>query len=143
MIARASGALLFAYFVVAGAGVVFLAAPSPVLQEVSAYQSTVIIWALFYLVGGLTAAACIIVRKFIQNTLPLWYFEIGGISLIITANVIYAYAIAQTAVMFDNSNVLAAAFVILAFAGGLVARCVETFRLVTALKQYSSEERAK
>lgn len=141
MIARASGALLFSYIVMSIAGVVFLAFPSATLSQVAVYDSTLIVWALFYLVGGLTAAGCIILRRYVVNTLPLWYFEIGGIALIVAANLVYAYAIAQTAIQFQENNILAASFVILAFAGGLVARSIETLRLVKTLKQYSSDER--
>lgn len=141
MIARASGALLFSYIVMAIAGAVFLAFPSATLSEVAVYDSTLIVWALFYLVGGLCAAACIVLRKYVANTIPLWYFEIGGIALIVAANLVYAYAIAQAAIQFQENTILAASFVILAFAGGLVARTIETLRLVKTLKQYSSDER--
>lgn len=141
MIARASGALLFAYVVIAVAGVVFILFPSETLSTVTAYDATVVIWGLFYVVGGSFAATCLVARRFVTNTVPLWYFEVAGIALIIAANLVYAYAIAQTAIQFGESNILAAAFIVLAFAGGLVARSIETLRLVKTLKQYSNDER--
>lgn len=138
MIPRASGALLFSYLIVAFAGVLFLVFPSTTLAEVASYHSTLVVWGLFYLIGGLSAAGCIIARKFVTNTLPLWYFEIAGISLIVSANIVYAYALAQTAMQLGELNILAAAIIVLGFAGGLIARIIETLRLARTIKKYSN-----
>lgn len=137
MIARASGALLIAYSVVTIAGVLFLVFPSPVLSQVVEYRPSVIAWGLFYVVGGLTAAVSIGLRHFIENTLSLWHFEIAGLSLIVAANIVYAYALAVTAFQTQEFNVLATAIIILGIAGGFVARSVETLRLVKKLKRLS------
>lgn len=140
MIARASGALLFSYFIIAIGGAVFLAFPSETLSQVQTYDASLVVWAMFYLVGGLFAAACIILRRFVKNTIPLWYFEIAGISLIVAANLVYAYAIATVALQFQEYTILAASFVVLAFAGGLVARSLETLRLVKMIQQYTKDK---
>lgn len=138
MIPRASGALLFSYIIVAFAGVLFLVFPSTTLAEVAAYHTTIIVWGLFYIIGGLSAASCILSRRFVKNTLPLWYFEVAGVSLIVSANVVYAYALAQTAMQFNELSILAAAVIVLGFAGGLIARIIETLRLARAIKRYSN-----
>lgn len=143
MIPRASGALLFSYMILAIAGVVFMLYPSPTLAEVGAYDATIIVWSLFYTVGGILAATSIVLRKFVTNTLPLWYFEIAGICLIITANLVYAYALAETSLQFAEPNVLAASIIVLGFAGGLIARVIETLRFTKNLKKYSNGEDKK
>lgn len=139
MIARASGALLFAYIILAIAGLVFLFVPSPTLENVATTSFTVIVWGMFYLVGGVLASTCIVARKFIKNTTPLWYFEMAGNSLIIAANLVYTYALASQAYSTGQYNIYATALVILAFSGGLVARSIETLRLVRVLKQFSQD----
>lgn len=140
MIPRASGALLFSYIIITIAGVLFLLYPSPTLAEVGAYEATIVIWSLFYVVGGILAATSITLRKFVSKTLPLWYFEIAGIASIVTANLLYAYALADTAFQFGELNVLAAAIIVLGFAGGLTGRIIETLRLTRYLKKYSNGE---
>lgn len=135
MIARASGALFFAYSVVTIAGVLFLLFPSPMLAQIVEYRSTMVVWSLFYVIGGLTAAISIVLRSIVKNTIPLWHFEIAGMSLIVVANLVYAYALAQTAFELQEFNILATAIIILGFAAGFVARSVETLRLVKTLNR--------
>ena len=139
MIARASGALLFAYLTLAIAGVVFIFVPSQAVETLSGTPLIVLTWGLFYVIGGFLAAFCVVARKFVKNTTPLWYFEVAGISLVVAANFVFAYALANGAMASGQFNVLAAALVILAFSGGLIARSVETLRLVSVLRQYSQE----
>lgn len=139
MIARASGALLFAYIVMMAAGLVFLFVPSQPVSEAATYTSTLVLWSLFYVVGGGLAAFCIIARRFVRNATPLWYFEVGGISLVVAANLVYSYALASSAITSGALNSLASSLVILAFSGGLIARSIETLRLVRTLKQFSTE----
>lgn len=135
MIARASGALFFSYSVVSIAGVLFLLFPSPELQQVVEYRSTLVIWGLFYVIGGLTAALSVALRGVFHNTIPMWHFEIAGLYLIVVANIVYAYALINTALDLQEMNALASAIILLGFAAGLVARSVETLRLVNSLNR--------
>lgn len=139
MIARASGALLFAYIVMMAAGLVFLFAPSLPVGEVATTQATLVLWSLFYVVGGALSAFCIIARRFVRNAIALWYFEVGGLSLVVAANMVYSYALASSAISSGAFNSLATSLVILAFSGGLIARSIETLRLVRTLKQFSTD----
>lgn len=140
MIQRSSGVLLTTYLILAVAGVVFLFAPSRAVETVSTTEFTTTIWGLFYLVGGAFSAISLILRAFVHHTLPLWLFELSGIFLIIAANIVYAYALITLSVHTQEYNAIATALIMFGFSGGLVARVVETLRLVRVLKQFAQEE---
>lgn len=137
MIARASRILLVAYLLVVATGLVFLTTPSPSLVSIAGYAVTLKLWALFYLVGGLTSSTAVIVRKRARNTAPLWYFEIAGISLIIAANLIYAYALYRTGLATEEYQVYGAAVLVVALSVVLFHVAWETVKHVRTLKQYS------
>lgn len=139
MFQRASGALLFAYLLLAAGGLFFVTTPSPTLRQVTAYGATVLIWGLFYLIGGTLSSVSLLLRRWVANTAPFWYFEIAGLCLIIAANFVYAYALFEAARQFGEFNVFALALVILAFSSGLIARAIETLRLIRVLKIFSYE----
>lgn len=133
MINRASGALFVAYSLVILSGIFFLLTPSLVLAEATDYGELVLVWGMFYLLGGLTSASSLLARAWMRNSVPLWYFETAGIALIVTANLVYAYALARTGFYYQEYNIIALAFVLAAYSAGLVARCVETLRFVRIL----------
>lgn len=139
MFQRASGALLSAYLLLSLGGLFFITTPSPILKQVSVYSATVLVWGLFYLLGGLVSSLSLLLRRWVANTAPFWYFEIAGLCLIIAANFVYAYALFETARVFEEFNVVAVSLVILAFSSGLIARVVETLRLIRTLKIFSYE----
>lgn len=140
MIQRSSGVLLATYLILAVAGVVFLFAPSRAVENVAHTDFTTIIWGLFYLIGGVFSATSVILRGFVKHTLPLWLFELSGIFLIIAANFVYAYALVALSTTTHEYNAIATALIMIGFSGGLVARSVETLRLVRVLKQFAQEE---
>jgi hypothetical protein len=133
MINRASGPLLAAYLMTFIAGIFFLGTPSLVLEDATEYNQLLVTWGLFYLAGGLIASLSLITRLFMRNSIALWYFEMSGIALVVTANFVYAYALARSGLYYHEGNIIAFALVILSFSFGLVARSVETFRLVRIL----------
>lgn len=139
MFQRASGALLSAYLLLTFGGLFFISTPSPVLRQISVYGATVFIWGLFYLLGGLISSLSLLLRRWVVNTAPFWYFEIAGLCLIVAANCVYAYALFETARAFGEFNIVALSLVILAFSLGLIARVIETLRLVRTLKLFSYE----
>lgn len=139
MFQRATGALLSAYLLLAFGGLFFVTTPSPVLRQVTVYSATVLIWGLFYLLGGAISSLSLLLRRWVTNTAPFWYFEIAGLCLIIAANFVYAYALFDTARQFGEFNVFALSLIILAFSSGLIARVVETLRLIRTLKFFSYE----
>jgi len=136
MISRASGALLFTYLLLSAAGFFFLLIPPPTV-ELIASGVTAVLFGLFYIVGGIVAAVSLVARRFVKSSGPLWYFEVGGISLLIVANISYSYTLSNSAIQLGHYYSLAAALVVLAFSGGLAARAIETLRLVRALKLFS------
>lgn len=140
MIQRSSGVLLTTYLILAVAGVVFLFAPSRAVDNVATTDLTNIIWGLFYLIGGAFSATSVILRAFLKHTLPLWLFELSGIFLVIAANLVYAYALITIGTTTQEYNTFATALIMIGFSGGLVARSVETLRLVKVLKQFAQEE---
>lgn len=140
MIQRSSGVFLATYLILAVAGIVFLFAPSRAVESVAHTEFTTIVWGLFYLIGGIFSAASVILRAFVQHTLPLWLFELSGIFLIIAANLVYAYALVSLGTTTHEYNAVATALIMIGFSGGLVAKSVETFRLVRVLKQFAQEE---
>lgn len=140
MIQRSSGVLLVMYLILAMAGVVFLFAPSRAVESVAHTDLTTLIWGLFYLVGGVFSATSMILRAFVKHTVPLWLFELSGIMLIIAANIVYAYALFTLSTTTHEYNAAATGLIMIGFSGGLVAKSVETFRLVRVLKKFAQEE---
>lgn len=140
MISRASGPLLVAYLMLFVAGGFFLIAPSIVLAEATDYNDLTVVWGLFYLCGGAVAAASLIARQFyriFKNRISLWYFETSGLSLVITANIVYAYTLVRAGLFYDESNLIALGLVLISFSSGLVARVIETRRLIKILVKMS------
>jgi hypothetical protein len=138
MVTRASGPLFIAYVMIFFAGALFLITPSLVLAESTDYSQLVVIWGLFYLVGGLVSVVALLSRgTFFKNNISLWYFEVSGIALSVTANLVYAYALAKTGFFYGEPNIVALALILLAFSSGLIARCIETLRLVRILVKMS------
>jgi hypothetical protein len=133
VVSRATGPLLIAYLLVTLAGIFFLITPSLVLAEAADYNELLTVWGLFYLVGGLVSTTSLLSRSFLRKSIALWYFEVSGLALIITANIVYAYALGQTGLYYREANIVALGLVLIGFSAGLVARCIETLRLVKLL----------
>lgn len=133
MVNRASGPLLVAYLMILSAGAFFIGTPSLVLADSTEYNQLILIWGLFYLIGGLVSAISLLGRGLLKNNISLWYFETSGIALTVTANLVYAYALGRSGIHYHEGNIIALSMILIAFSAGLVARCVETLRLVRIL----------
>lgn len=116
------------------AGVFFLIKPPLILAEATNYEALLLVWGVFYLVGGVVSAVSLILRRFFKKSIPLWYFETSGIALVITANFVYAYALVVTGLYYNEYNIVALAFILAAFAFGLIARSLETLSLIRILQ---------
>lgn len=137
MISRTSGVLLVSYILVFLGGVGYLITPSTVLTGVS-QDAEALIWGLFYMFGGLIAAVFTGLRPLLLTRItPLWYFEVAGISLIISANLIYMYALYELAIIAGHVNLLALGAIMVAYSLTLVGRCVEVLSLIRYLNQFA------
>jgi|SRR5690606_30878787 len=137
MISRTSGILLVSYILVFLGGFGYLVSPSPEIAGVI-HDSEALIWGLFYLAGGLIAAIFTGLRPILLTKItPLWYFEVAGISLIVSANLVHMYALYEIALMTGQVNLLALAAVIIAYTLTLIGRCVEVLSLIRYLSQFA------
>lgn len=133
MFTRSSGPLLAAYVLITAAGIFFLNTPALSLSDETEYGSLVTVWGLFYLLGGLISLISVSLRGVIKNSVSLWYFETSGLSLSITANLVYAYTLMRTGIIYEEFNVVAASLIISAFAASLISRTIEALRFVKIL----------
>ena len=119
--------------------------PTVLLQRNDSLDGLLIAWGLFYLVGGVLSITAVAVRKVktVSRVVALWYFEIAGLSLIITANLIYAYTLLRTGLVNEEYNVVALSFVISAFASSLIARAVEAFKFAKILASVTRKKDEK
>lgn len=134
MFTRSSGPLLVAYILITVAGVFFLNSPPLSLVEETEYGSLVVAWGLFYLLGGLFSLVSVSLRGKFKNNISLWYFEIAGLALSITANLVYGYALMRTGIIYQEFNVVAVSLIISAFAASLISRSIEALRFTQILK---------
>jgi hypothetical protein len=140
MLTRSTTPLLVAYIFLLAAGIMFLETPPLSLQDSSAYNALITIWALFYVGGSGVAFLSVIGRTFlkVKNLTALWQFEIAGLSLIVVANLFYSYALLRTGLYYQEYNVVAFALVISAFAASFVGRVIDTLRLIRVVNNVSS-----
>jgi hypothetical protein len=141
MISRTSGILLMSYILIFLGGLGYLLTPSPTVDEASTASVETVVWGAFYVAGGAVAALAAGIRPFmLRRITSLWYFEISGISLIISANLVYAYSLYHTSLETGYINQIALAAVLIAFSLALVARSVEVLSLIRYLSQYASND---
>lgn len=142
MFSRISGVLFIAYVFTFVGGVGYLISEPPFVGTTDQYMLNVGLWGWFYVVGGLIAAAATALRPFLLSKITsFWYFEISGISLIISANLVHAYSLYLASVTLNQYNLLALTSVLVAFSAVCVARVVEIFGLIRYLKQYAIIEK--
>lgn len=141
MFSKISGVLLLSYIMTVVGGAGYLLSPPPVIGQIVSVPSEAIIWGLFYVVGGLISSVSSALRPIVLSRITsLWYFEISGVFLIITANLVHSYAIYTDSILSSEYNLLAFASILLSFSILLSARVVEVLSLVRYLKQYASLE---
>lgn len=134
MFIRAQGPLVAAYALLLLAGIFFLNTPALSLDKETDYSALVTLWGVFYMAGGGISLASVIARHFLKLGVALWYFEVAGIALTITANLIYAYALFKTGFFYQEYNVVALAFIVTAFTASLISRCIEALKFIRILK---------
>src|SRR5690606_24889232 len=124
------------YILVFLGGFGYLITPSPIISGASQSTET-LIWGLFYLVGGLIAAVFTGLRPILLTKItPLWYFEVSGISLIISANLVHMYALYEASILTGQVNLLALGAILIAYTLSLAGRCVEVLSLIRYLNQF-------
>ena len=138
MISRTSGILLMSYILIFLGGLGYLLTPSPTVGEATE-ATEALVWGAFYVTGGAISALAAGIRPFmLRRITSLWYFEISGISLIISANLVYAYSLYHTSLTSGEINEIALSAILLAFSLALVARSVEILSLIRYLSQYAA-----
>jgi len=142
VINRASGPLLVAYILLLVAGIIFIVSTPRSINEATDYAGLSLAWSLFYIVGGVTSAVSITARRWVKNGLALWYFETAGLALLVTANFVYAYALARTGFQLADIAIVAVSLVITAFSSGLIARSIETLRLIKIMRGTTTSQRS-
>lgn len=137
MFSRTSGIILVLYVLMILAGVQFLIlGDTSLIADVSTNVGTAV-WGSFYLIGGLIATLATVLRPVMLGRITsLWYFEVAGASLVITANLIYTYAMYVVGSATGRPGLFAIATLTLALAVALLARCVEVLGLIRYFKQY-------
>lgn len=138
MISRTMVPLIVAYVFLLGAGILFLQAP-PVSLEYAAYQSLLLVWSIFYIVGPTIALTAVAIRtiKKIKHVAALWHFEVAGLYLIVAANLVYAYALLRTGLSLGEYNLIAFSLVINAFASSFIGRIFDARQLIKAVNGVS------
>lgn len=131
---RSTVPLAVAYAFLFVAGIMFLNYPSLQLTREDTYGSLVALWGVFYLLGGFVSVASTALRAKFTNNVSLWYFEISGLALSITANLVYTYALFKVGLTYNEFNVVAVSMVVAAFASSLVGRSLEALQYVKILK---------
>lgn len=139
MIRRSTGPLVVAYLLLVAAGVFFLQAPALSLAEETEYNALVKIWSSFYIAGGVFAAVSAVSRLISRRLVSFWYFEVGGLMLLISANLVYGYALFRSGIIYNEFNVLALSLVIFAFTGSLIARTKDAYRYAKVLTQLGEQ----
>ena len=134
MFIRSQGPLVAAYALLLLAGIFFLNTPALSLDEQAEYNALVVLWGVFYMAGGGIALLSVAARYFFKLGVALWYFEVAGIALAITANLIYAYALFKSGIFYQEYNVVALAFIVTAFTSSLISRCIEALKFIKILK---------
>lgn len=137
MFSRTSGIFLVLYLLMVLAGIQFLLlGDASLIADVSTKIGTAV-WGSFYLVGGIISTVATILRPAMLGRISsLWFFEVAGASLIITANLIYTYAMYVVGSSTGRPGLFAIATITLGLAVSMVARCVEVLGLIRYLKQY-------
>ena len=135
MFTRSTVPLVVAYLFLFVAGVFFLNYPSLQLTREETYGSLVTAWGVFYFTGAFVAASSAILRlvKW-KNNLALRFFETAGLALLITANLVYTYALFKVGLTYQEFNVLAVSFVIAAFTSSLVGRVIDALREIKVIR---------
>lgn len=131
---RSTVPLAVAYAFLFVAGIMFLNYPSLQLTREDTYGSLVVLWGVFYLLGGFVSIVSTALRAKFTNNLSLWYFEIAGLALSITANLVYTYALFKVGLTYNEFNVVAVSMVVAAFASSLVGRSLEALQYVKILR---------
>lgn len=131
---RSTVPLAVAYAFLFVAGIMFLNYPSLQLTREDTYGSLVALWGVFYLLGGFVSVASTALRAKFTNNVSLWYFEISGLALSITANLVYTYALFKVGLTYNEFNVVAVSMVVAAFASSLVGRSLEALQYVKILR---------
>lgn len=136
MITRARTTMLIVYALLLLAGIVFLTAPMDDIEPVLVYKSLTKVWGCFFTVGGIVAGVSLGVRTARTNLLAMWYFEIAGLSLLVAATAVYAFALFDAAFQYNNLQIGGIGVVVLSFAASLSIRVAEAIEIVQRLKIY-------
>lgn len=107
---------VLAYILLIAAGIFFCIAPSSTFDRLEVYRVFSLVWGMFYIVGGAVALFSIVAswfKTFRHRVLMLNFFEVGGLFLIITSNVIYALTLLMSGIDQNEQNIIAASLVIL------------------------------
>jgi hypothetical protein len=134
MISRTMMPLVISYILLIGAGCFFLQAP-PVSLVDSTYTSLLIVWSLFYIVGPSISLISMGVRLFtrVKHVTAWWHFEVSGLYLIVSANLVYSYALLRAGLAAEEYNLIAFSLVISAFASSFIGRIMDAYKLIRAV----------
>lgn len=145
MLPRSRSLLVFVYVALVGAGVLFTIAPIPAIEAVLYPSRRSLAWSGSYVVGGLVALSALVLRLRMPNLLATWFFELGGLALLVSANLTYFVVLLRMA-WPDTPGVpyefglLGLALVVLAFGLSLTVRATEALEHVLIVRQLERRE---
>lgn len=117
----------YSYILIIAAGVFFCIAPSSAFDTVDVYRILSLVWGIFYILGGLVATSSLVMswfRRFRRRQIMLNFFEISGLTLILTSNVVYSVILLYSGIVRYEHNVIAAALIILGLTAMIPTRMI-------------------
>lgn len=143
MLPRSNSTIIPGYLFLGIAGILFIMVPPTSVSAFYIHNNIffIEIFGAFFALGGFTALVSTLARKlFKANAIATWYFEMAGLFLIISANIIYAYSLCTRGVQTNDINTFALGLLFIGISLMTVTRLLETRKLLTQANKVEREK---